>query len=798
MIRNHLSHAIRYLAKNKLYTLLNFFGLSIGLACFALIGLWVQSELSYDRFHQKSDRIYRITNKFTDETTVINQAVTCVPLASALMKDIPGIEQAVRIDPIDNVMTLEDKTFFEDKGILTDQAFFSLFVFKVLHGDRKTLLEEPYSIVLSQSLATKYFGDVDPIGKSIRLFRFDPSNNGEEFKVTGVVEDCPYNSQIQYNFIVSFKTWEVYRPDILKTESWFDNSIYTYIALHPNTDPGAVQSKLPALIETYMGKSDEFSYEYSLQALTDVHLRSDLSAEIGPTGSMSYVVIFATVGVLVLLLACINYINMSTAYATERFKEVGIHKVMGAVKRQLVTRYLTESWLLAFVSLVIALGWIEFLRPLFENLTGTKLAGLYNVRTLIFLTVFTSMVGLLAGFYPSLVLSAFKPLNTLRGQQGGMSGTWLRKILVTVQFSITIILVISIIVVQGQMKFIHEKDLGFDKNNLVVFGVHGSLGVRNGYKGFVDELVSSPNVKGVARSNTTIGGGLGNAAAVSEDVNGKMVNTTVYRMHVDHDYLDVYDIKLIAGRNFLFGNASDSTQAFIVNEATIKSYGYRDPVDAVGKPFALDGQQGQIIGVVKDFNFASLQHKVEPVAILLLKGGLSRISIRVTGDVRAGFDEVTTLWKKHFPASVLQYAFYEDTLAGHYQAETRFKQIFLAFSIVSLAIACLGLFALVSYTVERRSKEIGIRKVLGASVSNILSMLSMQFIGLVALSWLVAMPVGYYFMNMWLTGFAYHITLDAFLFIAAGVIVLVTAWATVSLRALSSASANPVKSLRNE
>jgi putative ABC transport system permease protein len=314
----------------------------------------------------------------------------------------------------------------------------------------------------------------------------------------------------------------------------------------------------------------------------------------------------------------------------------------------------------------------------------------------------------------------------------------------------------------------------------------------------VDELVSSPNVKGVARSNTTIGGGLGNAAAVSEDVNGKMVNTTVYRMHVDHDYLDVYDIKLIAGRNFLFGNASDSTQAFIVNEATIKSYGYRDPVDAVGKPFALDGQQGQIIGVVKDFNFASLQHKVEPVAILLLKGGLSRISIRVTGDVRAGFDEVTTLWKKHFPASVLQYAFYEDTLAGHYQAETRFKQIFLAFSIVSLAIACLGLFALVSYTVERRSKEIGIRKVLGASVSNILSMLSMQFIGLVALSWLVAMPVGYYFMNMWLTGFAYHITLDAFLFIAAGVIVLVTAWATVSLRALSSASANPVKSLRNE
>jgi putative ABC transport system permease protein len=272
----------------------------------------------------------------------------------------------------------------------------------------------------------------------------------------------------------------------------------------------------------------------------------------------------------------------------------------------------------------------------------------------------------------------------------------------------------------------------------------------------------------------------------------------VYRMQVDHDYLDVYNIKLISGRNFEIDNSSDSTQAFIVNEAATKSYGYLNPSDAVGKPFSVDGQKGQIIGVVKDFNFASLQHKVEPAAMLLLKGGFSRISIQITGDVRSGFEEVTAIWKKHFPSSVLQYAFYEDTLAGLYRAETKFKQIFLVLSVVSLVIASIGLFALVSYTVERRAKEIGVRKVLGASVSNILSTLSMEFVGLVALSWLVAIPLGYYFMNEWLTGFAYRITIDVFVFIAAGMLVLVVSWSTVCIRALRSASANPVKSLRSE
>jgi putative ABC transport system permease protein len=799
MIRHHLTHALRHLRKNTTYSLLNIFGLSVGLACFALISLWVNGELSYDRFHEKSDRIYRVTSKFTDETSVVDQAVTGGPLAAALVRDIPEVEQAVRIDPSDAVMAYGDKSFLE-QGIITDQSFFELFDFKLLNGDRQSALKEPYSVVLSQSMAQKYFGKTDPVGQLIKIFRFDTDGNGAQYKVTGVIENCPTNSQFFYDFVISLKTWETFNPGAA-AGSWDNNIMYTYILLHPNADAAAVQDKLPALIETYLGekiRQYKFGYEYNLQPFTDVHLYSNLSYEIGPTGSISYVLIFGTVGIIVLLLACINYINLSTAYATERFKEVGIHKVMGAQKRQLITQYLTESWLLAVISLVIAFGWIELSRPLFESISGSKFVGLYTLQSFGTLFGITTFVGLIAGFYPSLVLSNFKPVNVLKGQAIGMSGNWLRKILVVVQFSITIILTIGIVVVQRQMQYIHDKDLGFDKNNLVVFGVHGSREVMNGYKGFVDELTSSPNIAGVTRSNTTIGNGVGNASAVVEDANGTKVSTTVYRLRVDYDYLDVYNMKLIAGRNFRTDNASDSSRAYIVNESLVHSYGYANPSDVIGKPFEYNGTVGEIIGVVKDFNFHSLQHKVEPMCLYLLNTGFSRVSIRINGDARAGFDEVQSMWRKHFPTTVLQYAFYEDSLAQSYQAESRFSGVFLVFSIISLVIACLGLFALVSYTVERRSKEIGIRKVLGATVSNILSMLSTEFLLLVVISSIVAIPVGYYFMNEWLTGFAYHVSLDAFMFIAAGVLVLVVAGVTISLRTFRAASSNPVKSLRSE
>lgn len=580
MIRNHLTYALRHLRKNELHSILNLFGLSVGLACFALIGHWVKSELSYDRFHSKSDRIYRVALKLVDETSVINQAVTSPPLGPALVKDIPEVEQAVRIDPGDAVMAVGDKSFLE-RGVIADQSFLQVFDFNLLSGDRNSALKEPYSVILSQSLAGKYFGTQDPIGQLVKIFSFDPDGNGAQYKVTGVIEDCPKNTQFFYDYVISFNTWETSDPAVLAHDMWFNNGrTYTYILLHPDSDPAFVQAKLPGIVETYMGaelRESKFSYGYSLQALTDVHLYSNLSYEMGPTGSISYVIIFGTVGIIVLLLACINYINMSTAYATERFKEVGIHKVLGAMKRQLVTQYLTESWLLAVLSLLISFGWIELARPLIESISAARLEGLYTLRSLATLFAIASIAGLLAGFYPAVVLSGFKPVNILKGPARGMSGAWLRKMLVVVQFSITIMLVIGIIVAQMQMNFIHEKDLGFDKNNLVVFGVHGSREVMSGYNGFVDEFKSNPTVSGVTRSNTTIGNGLSNFRAVVEDVGGMNLAATVYDFGVDYDYVDVYNMKLIAGRNFRMDNGADSTRAFIVNEELTKSYGYSNP-----------------------------------------------------------------------------------------------------------------------------------------------------------------------------------------------------------------------------
>jgi putative ABC transport system permease protein len=800
MLRHRLLYAFRHLLKNQLYTSLNLFGLSIGLACFTMIGLWVKSELSYDRFHEKSERIYRVAARYIDEASTNDVAVTGAPLGPALLKDLPEVEHMVRIDPCDNAMMVGDKKFLE-VGIVADQALFDVFDFKVRGGNRATLLTEPFSVVLTESLAKKYFGDTDPVGQSMRVFRFDRDGAGADFKVTGVVEDSPPNSHIQYGFILSLKTAELVNPTLLSTEAWLGGIFLTYVTLHEDADPPSVESKLAGLLETYAGdilRKRAVQLEYSLQPLTDIHLKSNLAFDVGEPGSMSYVIIFATVGLIVLLLACINYINLSTAYSTERYKEVGIHKVMGAHKRQLVARYLTESWLLALMSLVVAFGWIELARPLFERIAGTTFPGLYTFKYIGTLVAITTVVGLFAGLYPAVVLSAFKPVNALKGVHRGISGAWLRKVLVVVQFSITIILVIGIIVVQLQMTFIQDKDLGFDKSNLVVFGVHGDNNVQSGYQGFVDELTRSSNIAGVTRSNTTIGNGLTFSTAVMEDVDRQEVSRPAYRVRVDYDYLDVYKMKLVAGRNFHPGNASDSMRAFIVNEQLIRVYGYTEPADAIGKPINFNGTDGEIIGVVKDFHFASLQHKVEPIAMWLLGGGFSRISIRVQGDTRNGFEEVTAMWKKHFPSAVIQYAFYDDSLAGSYKTEARFSNIFLVFSMISLAIACLGLFALVSYAVERRSKEIGIRKVLGATVTNILMLISTHYIWLVALSSLVAMPVGYYFMNEWLTGFAYRIPLNVFMFAGAGILVLIVAWGTVSLRTFRAASANPVKSLRSE
>ncbi len=801
MLKSYFTTAFRYLLKNKSYSILNAIGLSVGLACFTLIGLWVRDELSFDKFHDKADRIYRVGAVFLDGTDKMFQAVTPTPLRKALGEDLTEVEDAIIIDNNDAIVQRGDKQFMEDLLLMTDPSFLSVFSFELKSGDKQTALNNPYSIILSESMAIKYFGNEDPIGQALTIFLQDPDGRGALYTVTGVIEDCPTNSHFKYNALISFSTYEANNPADPRND-WYNNGYYTYLLMREGSNAQTLQNKFPDLIEKYMGKQNRewgIGYEYFLQPLTEIHLHSKLTYEIRETSSLSYVIIFGTIGIIVLLLACINYVNMATAFASKRLREVGMRKVMGAYKKQLIIQYLTESCILSFVSLAIAFVWIEVSRPLFESLTGKPVLNLYSPETLLILVGITLFTGLASGFYPAIMLSSLRPVNILKGQlRPGSMGVWIRKSLVVFQYSVTILLVVGILVVQNQLHFMQSQDLGFNQTGLFMMNVNGSQEVTQGYEGFANAVKQLPGIQGVARSNTSLSGGLGNSIGTIENARGEKGNLTVYRVRTDFDYLDVYQMNLLAGRYFKKENAADSSKSFVINEVLAKSFGYSDVRDVIGKNFHFQGRDGEVIGIVKDFHYNSLQYKIEPTCLYLLRGGFSQIAIRLTGNVSKLRDEVNALWKSHFPNTIIDEQFAEEGLNSQYQSEQRFSKIFLIFSSISLAIACLGLFALVSFTVESRTKEIGIRKVLGASVSTILGMLSKEFLMLVIVASLLAIPVGYYFMSEWLSHFAYRIEPEPMVFVIASGLVLLVAWLTVSARSIKAAIINPVDSLRNE
>jgi putative ABC transport system permease protein len=732
----------------------------------------------------------------------MEQAVTPTPLRTALIAEMPEVENAVIIDNNDAVVQRGDKRFMEDFLLMTDPSFLDIFSFELKSGDKHTALNEPYSIILSESMAARYFGEEDPLGQALTIFHQDPDGKGKAYTVTGVMEDCPSNSHFRYQALMSFRTFEVNHLVDPRGYDWYNNGYYTYVLLREGSDPAQLQSKLPGLVEKYMGQQNrewKISYEYLLQPLTDIHLYSSLRYEIQETSSLSYVVVFATVGVIVLLLACINYVNLATAFSAGRFREVGLRKVMGALRRQLIGQHLTESLLLAVFSLLAALVWIELSRPMFESLTGKLVASLYSLEAAGVLAGIATLVGVAAGMYPALLLTSYQPVGIIKGQlKTGASGALLRKSLVVAQYSETIILVTGILAVNRQLAFIRNHDLGFNRDGLLVLGVNDSQEVITGYEAFASELGARRDVAGVTRSNTALAGGLGNSVAVLQDASGKEVNATVNRVRTDFDFVDTYQMDLVAGRYFREDNAADSTLSFVVNEALSRTYGYSDPALLVGKKFEFQGRKGQVIGVVRDFHYNSLKYRIDPTCLYLLRGSFSQITVRLSGDTRRARQAVEEAWRKHFPNTLLDARFVDESLDNQYQAELRFARLFAIFSSISLAIACIGLFALVSYSVEGRVREIGIRKVLGASSLAILAMFSGEFMRLIGVSAVVAIPAGYVVMNQWLQGFAYRVTLGPGTFMLAGAIVMGIAWLTVSLRSVGAANANPVNSLRND
>lgn len=806
MFSNYFKIALRTLLRGRTYTVLNVLGLAIGLTCFGLIAAWVRHEMSYDRFHEKHQRIFRIAGKVKTDAETFDQAVTAPPMAETLKQDYPEVEDAARLYMNDCIVRYGENQFLEEGVLLADQSFFDMFDYRLSAGDLSTALREPYSLILTQSSAEKYFGAENPLGKIMTLFLLDPAGNGAPYKITGVMPDPPSNAHFTFNMLGSFNTFETANPQA-RTSEWryFWNGFYTYVLLKEGASPKAFEQKLPDYAERYLGekmRGMKMFYTFSLQPLASIHLHSHLRYELQPTSSVSTVYIFATVGVFILLIACINYMNLTTARSLSRAKEVGVKKVLGAVKPQLIRQFLVESTLVAAIALGLSFIFMELLQPFFFDLTSKKIAPLFSRELLIFLTGTTLLVGLLSGLYPAFFISMFRPAQVLKGSfKSSGAGMALRQGLVIVQFAIAIILLVGIGVVKSQMDFIRRKDLGFNKAELLVLDVNGFAEVRNGIQPFRDELLSNPAITGVTISRGLIVGGLGNSHVETVDGSGKSVSTSIYQHQVGYDYLEVYGMKLVAGRNFSPRAPGDTVGGvYIVNEAAVRVLGWGDPQQALGKPFHAGSARGTVIGVVQDFHFTTLQERIEPVAISPTRPNqFSRISVRLnTAQVAATIKFIEQAWHKHFPHALLQHSFLDERLERQYQAEKLFGKIFTIFVVLSLAIAGLGLFGLAAYAAEQRTKEIGIRKVLGASVANVIGLLSKDFVKLVFLANLMAWPMGWYAMNEWLQNFAYRIDIGWWIFALSGGLALLMALLTISVQALKAALANPVESLRYE
>ena len=802
MIRNYLKQTWRSLVKNKTYSFLNIIGLAVGLTCFSLIALWVNDELSYDKFNTNYDRIVRLTGIEKREAGISESAVSSAPMAKALKNDYAEIENTVRFDMREEIIEHNGQQILEPGILITDPSIFGIFSYKLTNGDVASVLKEPYTIVLTQSTAKKYFGEKDPIGQTLLIYMNDSTGRGANYTVTGLMPDPPKNAHFTFNILASFKTVEVANPDVLTVDGWGDASYYTYLLLKKGVDQKAFSNKISQFYAKYIGDLFETwrpIYFYKLQPLRDIHLRSNLQYELAPTGNAKQVYIFSTIAVFILLLAGINYTNLATARSVSRAKEVGVKKVVGAGKRQLLTQYLFESVATAILAFIFSLVISAFLQPFFYKLTDKDLSLLSFPMLLVFLLAVTIFLGLLSGIYPAIILSGFKPIGILKGAfKSSGKGILLRKSLVVTQFVITLVLVTGIIIIYTQMSFIKNKDLGYNKDELLFLRVHGNTDVINGYGAFKNDILSNPIISGAATSNSLLGS-LGSGGSETVDISGNPLQVNTSRLRVDADYLNVHGIKLLAGENFGIHAATDSIRPVILNENAIKTFGWKNAEAAIGKPFKMGGQQGKVIGVVKDFHFNTLQQLISPLAIYPSGERFSRITLKADisklPQTKAWLEKT---WKKNFPSALLDYSFSDEVFEEQYRAEDKFSKIFLYFSILSLMIACLGLYGLISFTTSQKIKEIGIRKVLGASANGIAAMLSGGFLKLVLLACVIAMPVAGYVMSKWLEDFAYRTNISWWMFGAAGILVLLVALVTVSFEAIKAAIANPVKSLRTE
>ncbi|MBL7809637.1 MAG: ABC transporter permease [Saprospiraceae bacterium] len=810
MIQNFIKIALRNLSKNAGYTAINVLGLSIGLSACLLIGLWVVDEMTYDQFHEKANRIYRTHGDVRFSGADLSMSCAPAPMAATLKKDYPQLEEVCRIwDRGSLRVQKNEEVFTESKVMAVDASAFQVFTFPLMEGNPQTALAEPNTVVISERVARKYFADKSPVGESLKF------NEDLQVKITGVMRNIPKNSHIQADFLISMLSYE--DP---KNNEWLSFNYATYLLFREDARPEAFAAEWPKIVNRYIGAAAEkllgqpweemekngTKVVLGMMPITDIHLHGgNRNGDISPNGSIAVVRVFGAVALFILLLAAVNFMNLSTARSTQRAREVGVRKVMGSGKNQLVGQFLTESVLLSTLAGLLALPTVWLTLPAFNLFSGKEIVfnPIQNPTLLLGALGFILLTGLLAGIYPAFVLSGFQPIKVLKFNPlsgGGQNRSWLRNGLVTFQFVTSLVLIIGALVTWQQMDFIQHKDLGFDRSQVLVVTEAETLGSKAAT--FKSEVLSLPMIE-----SGTISGFLPTNDHHSDQVlfkgipfvpeNGLSLNT----WWVDGDYLNTMRIKLLEGRNFDSKAPADSN-AVVINRSAVRAFGFKEPIGQ--KIYRLSNVETQayeileVVGVVDDFHFESLRDEIEP--LIFFRGDYpASISFRLkTDDLSASIAGIKKIWEKTTPGLPFQYEFMDEQFDRQYRSEHRAGTLLLSFAILAIFIACLGLFGLATFTAQRRTKEIGIRKVLGASVTGITGLLAKDFLKLVLLAILIATPLAYYFMQQWLADFAYRIALHWWMFAAAGLTALAIAFLTVSFQSIKAALMNPVKSLRSE
>ncbi|MEJ1241156.1 ABC transporter permease [Chryseolinea sp. T2] len=814
MIKNYLKIALRSLLKQRAYTIINVLGLSVGIASCLLITLFVLDEFSFDRFHAKADRIYKVWLERKYPNHITNYAIIPHSYADAIARDFPEVEATVRLagpneTQVSYIDERQERKQFEEEFVLAaDSNFFDVFSLQLLKGDSKKVLKTISDLVITEQTAKRYFGDADPVGKSMTLF-------GREFRVTGICENVPNNSHMKFDFLTKFDA-NIFAPG--ERENFITFSAHTYVLMKPGTDVRALEAKFPKMVDTYasaqierdLGKSwEEYKregngYRYSLQGLADIHLDpTNIEGKLTPGGNLNYVYFLIFVAVLILTIACINFMNLATAKSAERAREVGVRKTMGSMKGQLVWQFLVESVLLALLSTFIAVGLAQLALPSFNELAGKHLSIGYTPLLFGVLIGVAAVVGFMAGSYPAFALSSIHPILVLKGKfTSSAKGAWLRNGLVVFQFFISIVLIVGTLVVVRQMNFMQSKSLGYDKEQVIV--VMRAFTLNNKLQTYVDE---TERLKGVRKVGTSFSllGRADEFFGAQYKPEGSTEILTTKTTAIDDNFAEAIGFEFIAGHGYSV--ATDDSLSIVLNESAVRTMDISDPIGK--KLIALQRTPNgnvevtyTIIGVIKDFNFQTLHDPITPLAIQSNEsfgGGAGHVYVRVEpGDHQRIIQDLEANWKQLAPEQTFRYTYLDQDLKAHYDAERRAGQVFAIFASLAIIIACVGLFGLSAYTASLRTKEIGVRKVLGATVGSVVLLLSVEFSKLIVVALVLAIPASWYVMDQWLSGFAYRVDVGVTVFVVAGLAALAISWITVSYQSIKAAMVNPVKSLRSE